>query len=65
MKKLKKKIPVIIEKTDTGYSAYSEVNNVFTTASDIPELHVNLTEALNLFYEDTGYYAKADNLRTN
>lgn len=58
MKNLKKKIEVTVEKTDTGYSAFTEDLNVFTTANDIPELYVNLIEALNLAYEDLGYIFK-------
>ncbi|MBR9860557.1 XRE family transcriptional regulator [bacterium] len=63
MKKLKKKITVVVEKTDTGYSAYSEENAVFTTAKDVPELYINLIEALNLVYEEQGYEVSADNLK--
>ncbi len=55
MKYLKKKINITVEKTDTGYSAYTEDISVFTTGKDIPELHANLLEALNLGYEELGY----------
>lgn len=65
MKNLKKKIEVTVEKTDTGYSAFAEDLNVFTTANDIPELYVNLIEALNLAYEDLGYILSAENLKLN
>ncbi len=65
MKNLKKKIEVTVEKTDTGYSAFAEDINVFTTANDIPELYVNLIEALNLAYEDLGYVVSAENLKLN
>lgn len=65
MKNLKKKIEVTVEKTDTGYSAFAEDINVFTTANDIPELYVNLIEALNLAYEDLGYIVSAENLKLN
>lgn len=63
MKKLNKKIPVIIEKTRTGYSAYAEYPDVFTTGKDIPSLHANLLEALNLAYNDSGYEVGPDNLK--
>ncbi len=63
MKKLNRKIPVIIEKTRTGYSAYAEHLDVFTTGKDIPTLYSNLLEALNLAYNDSGYAVTADNLK--
>lgn len=63
MKKLNKKIPVIIEKTKTGYSAYAECADIFTTGKDIPSLYSNLLEALNLAYNDSGYAVTADNLK--
>ena len=65
MKKPNKKIGVTIEKTDGGYSAYVDDMAVFTTGRDIPELYINLLEALNLAYEGTGYEITADTLRLN
>ena len=63
MKALKKKLDIIVEKTDTGYSAYAEDLNVFTTAANIPDLYEQLLEALNLYYEDSGCEVRAENLR--
>jgi hypothetical protein len=63
MKKLNKKIPVIIEKTRTGYSAYAEHADVYTTGKNIRSLYSNLLEALNLAYNDSGYVVTADNLK--
>lgn len=63
MKKLKKKIDIVVEKTDTGYSAFAEDMEVFSTAPDIPQLYTNLVEALNLHYEDLGYEVSANNLK--
>ncbi len=63
MKQLKKKIHIVVEKTDTGYSAYAEDMAVFSTGKEIPDLYLNLIEALNLAYEDLGYYVTADNLK--
>lgn len=65
MKILKKKINVTLEKTKTGYSAYADDLNVFTTGIDIKELHLNLIEALNLAYEDLGYTVTEENVRLN
>lgn len=63
MKKLRKKIDITVEKTNTGYSAYTEDMSVFTTGKNIAHLHAALLEALNLAYEDTGYEVSAENLR--
>jgi transcriptional regulator with XRE-family HTH domain len=52
MRTLKKKIAMIVEKTDTGFSAYSENHPIFTTAQTLSELMSNAYEAVNLFYED-------------
>ena len=65
MKNLKKKIAITVEKTDTGYSAYTNELSVFTTGKDIPELYANLIEALNLAYKDLGYFISAENIKLN
>lgn len=65
MKNLKKKIEITVEKTDTGYSAYTKDLSVFTTGKDISELYANLIEALNMAYEDLGYQVTAENLKLN
>lgn len=48
----KKAITVTVEKTDTGFSAYSVDYPVFTTGLTIPELMSNTYEATELFFED-------------
>ena len=53
----KKKIVVIIEKTDTGFSAFAEDFPVFTTGTSMNELLDNITEAFNLFYENERFDA--------
>lgn len=63
MKKLSKAVDVIIEKTDTGFSAFAENLGVYTTAKNVDVLTSHLVEALNLFYEDEGKYVDHDNLR--
>lgn len=63
MKKLKKKIEVTIEKTPSGYSAYTNDMNVFTTAKNLKSLQYNMLEALNLYYENSGYIINADNIK--
>ena len=62
---MKKKIEITVEKTDSGYSAYAENMNVFSTGKDITELYANLLEALNFAYEDLGYEITVENLKLN
>lgn len=63
MKTSKRKIAVTVEKTSTGYSAYADNENIFSTGNDIPELYVNLVEALNLAYEAEGVELTTDNIK--
>lgn len=48
----KKKIKLIVEKTKTGFSAYSEDYPIFTTGKSIPELINNAYEATELYLEE-------------
>ena len=43
-----------VEKTRTGYSAFAEDLPVYTTGKDLESLKVQIIEALNLYFEDTG-----------
>jgi predicted RNase H-like HicB family nuclease len=52
MKTTIKKIKMIVEKTNTGFSAFSEDFPIFTTGKTIPELINNAYEAVKLFFED-------------
>jgi len=52
MKKLNKNIKIIVEKTDTGFSAYSEEYPIFTTGRTVSELLKNALEAAQLYFED-------------
>ena len=49
-----KKIKVIVEKTNTGFSAYCESLCVFTEAPSVNQLYEALIEALNFYYEEEG-----------
>ena len=62
MKTLKKKITIILEKTDTGFSAYSDTLPIFTTGKTIPEVVENAFEAANLYYEEDDISVTHDNL---
>lgn len=62
MKTSKIKLTIIIEKTKTGFSAYSEDHSIFTTARTIPELIGNTVEAANLYFEDEQVSISQENL---
>ena len=48
----RKKIVVIIEKTDTGFSAYAGDYPVYTTGGSMNELIDNTCEAFSLYFEN-------------
>ena len=48
----KKKINLTVEKTDTGFSAFSEDYPIFTTGQSIPELINNAYEATEFYFEE-------------
>ena len=49
-----KKIEMIVEHTNTGYSVYAQNYPVATTGKDLIELKSNMVEALNLYFEENG-----------
>lgn len=72
----KNKLILVVEKTDTGFSAYSQNQSVFTAGSSIPGLMQNAFEAMGFYFEDLGmkpnhntilfeiYFSNASNLST-
>ena len=62
MKRIKKKIKIIVEKTETGFSAYSDEFSIFTTGRTVPELINNSYEATQLYFENE-YEITHDDLR--
>ncbi len=52
MKKMNRKIILILEKTDTGFSAYATEYPIYTTGKTISELLDNAFEAANLYFEE-------------
>ena len=52
MKNLENQIRMVVEKTDTGFSAFSDNYPIFTTGRTIPELLQNAMEAANLYFEE-------------
>ena len=65
LKKRTGSIIATVEKTDTGYSAYSEKYPVFTTGRTVTELIDNLIDAMNLFLEDQNEYVSHKNIKLN
>ena len=57
------KIELIIERTKTGYSAYTTKFPVFTVGKSLEELKTNILEAVNLYLEDEEITVTADDLR--
>jgi predicted RNase H-like HicB family nuclease len=49
---VKKKIIMTVEKTNTGFSAYSEDYPIFTTGQSIPELINSAYEATEFYFEE-------------
>ncbi len=47
-----KKIVMTVEKTNTGFSAFSEDYPIFTTGNSIPELINNSYEATEFYFEE-------------
>jgi hypothetical protein len=58
-----KKIEITVEKTATGYSAFTDEMNVYTTACDINGLYTNLIEALNFSLEEKGIQVTIKDLK--
>lgn len=50
----RKKIIITVEKTKTGFSAFSEDHPIFTTGQSVPELINNAYEASQLYFEAYG-----------
>ena len=51
----KRKIVFIIEKTDTGFSAYAQDYPIYTTAVTMNELLERANEAFTLYFDDKKY----------
>lgn len=59
----RKQLKMIVEKTDTGFSAYSVDYPIFTTGKTIPELINNAFEAAELHFEDDPISLKHSDLK--
>ena len=63
MKTTRKKIKMIVEKTNTGFSAYSDHLPIYTTGRTIPELINNSYEAAHLYFEEEEVQISHENLQ--
>jgi hypothetical protein len=63
MKTTNRKIKMIVEKTDTGFSVFSESEPIYTTGRNIPELINNAIEASALYFEEEEVIITQDNLK--
>ncbi|HET6557864.1 MAG TPA: type II toxin-antitoxin system HicB family antitoxin [Prolixibacteraceae bacterium] len=58
-----KKLSIIVEKTETGYSAYAEEYPVYTVGNNLDDLKSNILEAINLYFEEEKRTVTAEDLR--
>jgi hypothetical protein len=58
-----KKIEITVEKTKTGFSAFARKYPVYTTGRNFEMLKRNMTEALNLYFEESGTVITASHLQ--
>ena len=62
MKTLRKKFRLVVEKTDTGFSAYCKDYPVYTTGQTFTELLHHAVEAMNLFLSEQGSGVSSENI---
>ena len=63
MKTTNKRLKMMVEKTDTGFSAFAEDYPIYTTGRTIPELIANSLEAANLCFEEDKIRITPENLK--
>lgn len=56
-------IVLVVEKTDTGFSAFSVDYPIFTTASSVVELMKNAYEAVALYFEEEQATISPENVK--
>ena len=54
---------MVVEKTDTGFSAFSENYPIYTTGRTVSELMDNALEAANLFFEEEKLTVTQENIK--
>ena len=60
-----RKIECIVERTNTGFSAYAAKYPVYTVGGNLEEIKVNLLEALNLYFSDKGRQVEEKDIKIN
>ncbi len=63
MKTMRKKVVLILEKTETGFSAYAIDYPIYTTGKTISEILDNAFEAANLYFEEDNIKITHDNIK--
>ncbi len=63
MKTMRKKIVLMLEKTNTGFSAYAIDYPIYTTGKSISELLDNAFEAANLYFEEENQKITQGNIK--
>ncbi|MCX6252394.1 MAG: helix-turn-helix transcriptional regulator [Bacteroidetes bacterium] len=58
-----KKFEIIVERTNTGFSAYASQYSVATTGQNLTELKNNMIEALNINFEEKGIQISENDLK--
>ncbi|MCB9261025.1 MAG: type II toxin-antitoxin system HicB family antitoxin [Flavobacteriales bacterium] len=58
-----KKICLIVEKTDTGFSAFCRDYPIFTTGKTVAELFENALEACNFYFDEKAVELTHENLK--
>jgi predicted RNase H-like HicB family nuclease len=57
------KIEVIVERTKTGYSAYTTKFPIYTVGKSLQELKTNILESINLYFEHRDKAISVEDLR--
>lgn len=63
VKRSSMKVTMIVEKTNSGFSAYAEKYPVYTVGKSLVELKTNILEAINLFMEGSGKSVTENDLK--
>ena len=59
------KLDIIIERTKTGYSAYTEKFPIYTVGKTLEELKSNILESVNLYLKGEAKIVTEDELKIN
>lgn len=62
METIRKQLKIVVEKTDTGFSAFSADWPIYTTGASISALMNNALEAANLYFEEESITLKLEDI---